>query len=330
MSALARELEEARKRAGDAEAEAYALRRELAAFAAVLPQPSEPQPHIVWKHAAEHPRGAEAVTWAVESAGYAMRREIAAQPPEKRNRLTVTMLFGEDKWNLTLSRGDYEHAMEQQRDEARDVIAATCAALGESATGDLARDVAGLVATLREHEIALARATEGVRERDDLIRIVAKRLGCTSEWHDITESLPRSPEPAPQPERLQLCTPEAPEPPNAVGDVWRVGESERVAHTVDESSVDPLIGFDFGFCARVSRLHASGYRRIRCAPEAPKAALAVGDPVHVRLDDRAAVGRIGRSPTDGTLEAWRVEADDGREFYGREGDIERVAVEGAK
>lgn len=195
------------------------------------------------------------------------------------------------------SRIDAETA-ERERDEMRRalierdrVLYSVELALGEACTGDLARDVTGLVATLHEHEIALARATPLLNACDTLTALdctlhVETRDGDHAWCRDDDETFAsalvsmtpevvavtrKAAEPAPQPERLQLCT-----------------------------------------------------------PEAPKAALAVGDPVHVRLDDRAAVGRIGRSPTDGTLEAWRVEADDGQEVYAREADIERVAVEGER
>lgn len=197
MSALARELEEARKRAGDAEEAAYALRATLTATEK------------------------DAAYWQAEC-----------------------------------------RAAEVKRGSALAVICAVEAAI-PGCTGDLARDVAGLVATLREHEIALARvvAAASADEVEHGRAYEAARTLVNGAKAD----------PAPLPERLQLCT-----------------------------------------------------------PEAPKAALAVGDPVRVRLGDREAVGTVTRSPADGTLEAWRVAGAEGQELYARDGDIERVAVEGVK
>lgn len=48
-----------------------------------------------------------------------LRTEIEFSPPDKRNRFTVSLFYGEESWNLTLARGDYSHAMEKQRDLAR-------------------------------------------------------------------------------------------------------------------------------------------------------------------------------------------------------------------
>lgn len=256
MSALARELEEARKRAGDAEEAAYALRMTLAA--------SE----------------RDAAFWHTEC-----------------------------------------RTIEVERDRAREVIAAVEAAL-PGCTGDLARDVAGLVATLREHEIALARArrlvewecTARQEARDGLVALLDACDGSTYDVgfacgvaRELVASWTAKAEPAPQPERLQLCTPEAPEITCAeCGGAGRVDAGPQRATRGNA-------GFDTKAC-------------VACRGWGVRDALTVGDPVHVRLDDRAAVGRIGRSPTDGTLEAWRVEADDGREVYAREADIERVAV----
>ena len=48
-----------------------------------------------------------------------MAKELAAQVPEKRNRLTLSIESPEGEYNLTFARGQYNNAMENQRDEAR-------------------------------------------------------------------------------------------------------------------------------------------------------------------------------------------------------------------
>lgn len=371
MSALARELEEARKRAGDAEEAAYALRMTLAAS----------ERDAAYAHAAR--RAAE-----VERDRAATDRDNA-QDDARRWCNELRDLAAALGFAGAIDRVDFGEAdlvaLYEWRDAEREARAAA-------------------EATLREHEIALTRATaerdkladnldgaesalrdaqgtRGVRLLDACAALTAhgcslriETRGGECAWvRDGGESFAvvlakvaadvghlKRPEPAPQPEALQLCTPEAPEPPHRVGDVWRFDDGKE--HVVKHVSCGDTLDFGSGAAGRAVWLQDEGWRRVRCAPEAPKAAptltgdevrallvegdavaadlkrcmrgkvapykaaLAVGDPVRVRPGDREAVGTVTRSPADGTLEAWRVAGAEGQEFYAREADIERVAV----
>lgn len=57
--------------------------------------------------------------WAIATCARVMRGELDAHPEGTRNRLTIGVVWDDERWSLTLARGDYEHAMEAQRDEAR-------------------------------------------------------------------------------------------------------------------------------------------------------------------------------------------------------------------
>lgn len=94
----------------------------LNALAHVLSQLHPEGTHAIkWRCAPDDEAPQQAITWAVESAARVMREELEHHPAHTRNRLTVSFHFGDDDpWNLTMSRGDYEHAMEKQRDEARE------------------------------------------------------------------------------------------------------------------------------------------------------------------------------------------------------------------
>ena len=63
-----------------------------------------------------------------------LSKELAAQAPETRNRMTIAVVFPDGDWNLTFARGDYTNVMEDQRNEARaerDALLKTVARLME-------------------------------------------------------------------------------------------------------------------------------------------------------------------------------------------------------
>ena len=45
--------------------------------------------------------------------------ELAAQSPEKRNRMSITIISEDGEFNLTFAKGQYNNVMEDQRNEAR-------------------------------------------------------------------------------------------------------------------------------------------------------------------------------------------------------------------
>jgi len=57
--------------------------------------------------------------WLMEGCAKMMRAEMEHAPPDKRNRMTARIVFGDDLYTLTLARGDFDHAIEKQRDQAR-------------------------------------------------------------------------------------------------------------------------------------------------------------------------------------------------------------------
>jgi hypothetical protein len=72
-----------------------------------------------WKSLPERPAVQDMATWVVEQATLLLRNELQHGPPDKRNRMTVAISWADEDWNLTLSIGKYEHAVEKARDEAR-------------------------------------------------------------------------------------------------------------------------------------------------------------------------------------------------------------------
>lgn len=63
--------------------------------------------------------GQDAAAWIVATAVRCMFAEIQLGPPEKRNRLSIGVSMELERWTLTLAKGEYESAMEVQRDAAR-------------------------------------------------------------------------------------------------------------------------------------------------------------------------------------------------------------------
>jgi hypothetical protein len=74
---------------------------------------------VRWQSMPDHPKMQQMAQQLVGATVILMRREIECMPPETRNRLTQFILFGEEKWTLTLAKGAYESVMEAQRDAAR-------------------------------------------------------------------------------------------------------------------------------------------------------------------------------------------------------------------
>ena len=72
-----------------------------------------------WKSLPERLSVQDMATWAVEQATLLLREELQHGPPDKRNRMTVSISWADEDWNLTLAIGNYEHAVEKARDEAR-------------------------------------------------------------------------------------------------------------------------------------------------------------------------------------------------------------------
>lgn len=108
-------------RAEKAEKDRDGLEEELVKVAALLhafePQHAHTTPR--WKSLPERPAVQATATWAVEKTVQLLREELQHGPPDKRNRMTVSISWADEDWNLTLSIGNYEHAVEKARDEAR-------------------------------------------------------------------------------------------------------------------------------------------------------------------------------------------------------------------
>lgn len=88
----------------------------------IAPMPGAPRNEglpLKLKSVPDHPKMQEMAQSLLGSAVQMLRMEIEHSPPDKRNRLTVTVFWNDEKWNLTLGKGDYESVMEAQRDEAR-------------------------------------------------------------------------------------------------------------------------------------------------------------------------------------------------------------------
>lgn len=103
--------------------------------------------------------------------------------------------------------------------------------------------------------------------------------------------------------------------PHRVGDVWRWDGNARTDMAVtlvtppDPSRgwFEPQISFDGRTASHVGWWHGQGYERIRCAPVV--AAPAVGE--RVRFDDNGVTreGVVGRVPTAGSRELYRVDGE---------------------
>jgi hypothetical protein len=87
---------------------------------------------VRFKSMPDHEAARRAAAWMLGCAARLLRAEVEHAPPELRNRMTVCMSWDDERWNLTLARGDYEHAMEAQRDAARAERDAVVKALNDS------------------------------------------------------------------------------------------------------------------------------------------------------------------------------------------------------
>ena len=110
-----------RERAEKAEKERDALGETLTKLEEFLQPFKATNAHTTprWKSLPERLSVQDMATWAVEQATLLLRNELQHGPPDKRNRMTVSISWADEDWNLTLAIGNYEHAVEKARDEAR-------------------------------------------------------------------------------------------------------------------------------------------------------------------------------------------------------------------
>ena len=102
---------------GDLRVKATGYDTMMSLFSPNIPQPENP--NITFKSLPNIKQVKDMAIWVMESTAKLFRQEVEHAPPELRNRFTLKLFFGEESWNLTLSRGDYEHAVETQRNQAR-------------------------------------------------------------------------------------------------------------------------------------------------------------------------------------------------------------------
>lgn len=79
----------------------------------------KPQNILKFKSVPDADKAQAMSAWLLESTILLLRGELEHSPPETRNRMTVAVDFADERWNLTLARGDFEHAVEAQRNQAR-------------------------------------------------------------------------------------------------------------------------------------------------------------------------------------------------------------------
>lgn len=113
---LGRERDEALDRAERLERERDEAYKYIAELDALVPCDDYTAPPMRTMTSSESQKVAG---WAIATCARVMRGELDAHPEGTRNRLTIGVVWDDERWSLTLARGDYEHAMEAQRDEAR-------------------------------------------------------------------------------------------------------------------------------------------------------------------------------------------------------------------
>ena len=85
---------------------------------AILPM-GKPENLLKFKSFPEDEKVQAAVSWMLTGTIHVLRQELELAPPGRRNRMTMTVEWPDELWTLTLKRGDFEHAVEKQRDQAR-------------------------------------------------------------------------------------------------------------------------------------------------------------------------------------------------------------------
>lgn len=293
MSALARELEEARKRAGDASEEAARLRCTLTATES------------------------DAAYWRAECRAAEVRgdRLMAESDALRRER---------DE-----ARADLASA-EAARDTALDAIDAAWEATG---LPQVVRDTLPLADVVRDYETALLAQRGVIApmpEQQQLPETPATeaphRVGDT--WHHGSVGSRTARDVATNARGEPIvsfggaafdCVPRL----KAAG--WR-----RIRCASEVAAAPTLTGEQVRALLVEGDAVAADLKRRMRGKIAPYEVIApaVGDPVRVRLlDGRAVEGRITRAPTEGTREGYRVEAAGGLEAYGRAADLELLAGE---
>lgn len=352
MSALPRELEEARKRAGDAEAEAYALRAEVARMSAMpvvaLPEALRVQHALAAERdearaaldvtsatLREHARALREARAVIASQEVALaqaaaesadaRAELAA---ESDGRMALRRRFGahdDETFGGFVARlagcddgAAVTHTAAPMPEQQQ--LPETPATEAPHAVGDVWRNAHG--------EGVVTGVVEAGREGgwfECRIALDYGHLSRVGEWHDSGWRRIRcAPEAAAAPAAHGPSGCTAPLMPwivvDAKGDcTWCYGErcSKCACTWMDTAPHE----------ATPSEIARAVQAAVLASDERKAAAPAVGDPVRVRLDGRAVEGRIGREPEAGSAQAFRVEAADGREAYGRAADLELLAGE---